>query len=154
MAIETLRSDELASTITEQAADRFAYFNEIGTMACFTTILVGDNPASVRYIEMKQREGRELGVKMDRLDLPADISQAELERIVTGLNESDVNAVLIQYPLPKGLDYLKAINCMDPKKDVDGLHPSNLGMLFHDPKSFPGLLPCTAMSRCKTLTLQ
>ncbi len=143
MAAEILKSAELAHGLVENARENFAHFEEIGNAACFTTILVGDDPSSAKYIEMKQREGTSLGVRMNRMDLAADTSQAQLERVITQLSNSNADAILIQYPLPKGLDYLKAISQIDPSQDVDGLHPANLGLLLHDPKDYPGIIPCT-----------
>lgn len=138
-----LRGNYLADSMIENAQNRFEAIKEIGDTACFTTVLVGEDPASQKYVEMKQKEGVNLGVRMSRLDLPSDISQQELENEISRLNKTEVDAVLIQYPLPKNLDYAKAITRLNPLKDVDGLHPSNLGLLFHDPENYNGLLPCT-----------
>lgn len=143
MAAELLKGTQLAEEMVETARLQLARFEELGNAACFTTVLVGEDPASHKYIEMKQREGESLGVKMSRVDLPHDISQADLEKTITELSDSEVDAILIQYPLPKGLDYLRAVSQINPVKDVDGLHPANLGLLFHDPENHPGLLPCT-----------
>ncbi len=92
---------------------------------------------------MKQNEGSSLGVQMSRIDLPADISQEALEDEVEEISDSGVDAILVQYPLPQNLDYLSVIQKIRPSKDVDGLHPSNLGLIFHDPENFRGLVPCT-----------
>lgn len=143
MAAELLRGNSLAESMMEEAHSRFKGIKASGDTARFSTVLVGGDPASRKYIEMKQLEGSNLGVQMSRIDLPAQISQTELETVISQLNNTDVDAVLIQYPLPKGLDYARAISKLNPEKDVDGLHPSNLGLLFHDPESHPGLLPCT-----------
>lgn len=143
MPTVTLRGNYLADSMIENARNRFIAIKDIGDTACFTTVLVGDDPASQKYVEMKQLEGTNLGVMMSRVDLPANIPQTDLENTISQLNENGEDAVLIQYPLPGALDYVRAISRLDPTKDVDGLHPSNLGLLFHDPENHPGLLPCT-----------
>jgi len=143
MAETFLYGTELARTLTEETQKRFVQYAELGEPACLTTVLVGDNPASKRYIEMKQEEGSTLGVNMDRLELPHDITQEDLEGEMEQLSASGVDSILIQYPLPPGLNYLSAVSRIKPTQDVDGLHPANLGLLFHDPENFPGLVPCT-----------
>lgn len=118
---------------------------EMGKTAHFTTVLVGNDPASKKYIDMKQSEGSMIGVSMARVDLPADISQSDLNSKIAELNNDlAINAILIQYPLPGKLNYLESISQIEPNKDVDGLHPYNLGLIMHDPQgNYPGIIPCT-----------
>lgn len=105
------------------------------------TILVGDNPASKTYLKNKHAACSEVGIESRNIELPASTSQAELEVLLKGLSaDSSVTGILLQLPLPKGLDEVSAINTIAPEKDVDGLHPYNLGMLLQ--KSH-GLSPCT-----------
>jgi methylenetetrahydrofolate dehydrogenase (NADP+)/methenyltetrahydrofolate cyclohydrolase len=105
------------------------------------TILVGDDPASAGYIRMKMEKAAELGMTSPHLHLPADASQEEL---VTAINlfsdDPAVDGMLIQHPIPKHLDYEAALAQVDPRKDVDGAHPVNMGRLA---LSMPGPLPCT-----------
>ncbi|MCU1371352.1 MAG: Methenyltetrahydrofolate cyclohydrolase [Ilumatobacteraceae bacterium] len=105
------------------------------------TVLVGDDPASRMYVDMKQREAKELGMRSLDVRLDGDISQDGLEGELRRLSERpDIDGILVQYPLPKGLQYLKALQVIDPLKDVDGLHPSNLGMMTG---GAPVIAPCT-----------
>lgn len=144
MSERLLYGNVLADRLMEEAREDFSSFQALRKTARLTTVLVGKDPASKKYIDMKQAEGEKLGVAMERVDLDADISQDELENTLASLsNREDVTAVLAQYPLPGNLNYLQAIQKLDPKKDVDGLHPSNLGLLIHDPVHHPGLIPCT-----------
>ena len=94
------------------------------------TILVGDDGPSARYVAMKHQDCAEIGVESVHEELPGDISQAELESVVRSVSSNpDVDALLIQLPLPKHLNEERALLAVDPDKDVDGLHPVNLGRL-------------------------
>ena len=105
------------------------------------TVLVGDDPASHTYVRGKRSDAAEVGIQSFHHELSADISQEELERVVAGLNGDDgVDGILVQLPLPEGLDSERVVSSIDPAKDVDGLHPHNLGLLL---LGRPGLRPCT-----------
>jgi methylenetetrahydrofolate dehydrogenase (NADP+) / methenyltetrahydrofolate cyclohydrolase len=105
------------------------------------TVLVGDDPASHTYVRGKRSDAAEVGIQSFHHELPADISQEELERVIAGLNADDrVDGILVQLPLPQALDSERVVSCIDPGKDVDGLHPHNLGLLL---LGRPGLRPCT-----------
>ncbi|HVV38323.1 MAG TPA: tetrahydrofolate dehydrogenase/cyclohydrolase catalytic domain-containing protein [Acidimicrobiales bacterium] len=114
---------------------------EAGHTPGLATILVGDDPASAGYIRMKMEKAAELGMTSPHLHLPADATQDEL---VTGIklfsDDPAVDGMLIQHPIPKHLDYEAALSEVDPRKDVDGAHPVNMGRLA---LSMPGPLPCT-----------
>jgi methylenetetrahydrofolate dehydrogenase (NADP+) / methenyltetrahydrofolate cyclohydrolase len=105
------------------------------------TVLVGDDPASHTYVRGKRSDAAEVGIQSFHHELPADISQEELERVIAGLNVDDaVDGILVQLPLPEALDSERIVSSIDPGKDVDGLHPHNLGLLL---LGRPGLRPCT-----------
>jgi len=105
------------------------------------TVLVGDNPASKTYLKNKHVACSEVGIESRNIELPAGTSQTELELLLKGLSaDSSITGILLQLPLPKGLDEVSAINAIDPAKDVDGLHPYNLGMLLQKSR---GITPCT-----------
>jgi len=105
------------------------------------TVLVGDDPASHTYVRGKRSDAAEVGIQSFHHELPTDISQDELERVIAGLNGDDaVDGILVQLPLPNGLDSERIVSSIDPGKDVDGLHPHNLGLLL---LGRPGLRPCT-----------
>lgn len=105
------------------------------------TILVGDEPASASYVRIKQQRAAELAIHSPHQQLPVAATQADLVAAIRAFNEADeVDAMLVQHPLPPHLDYGAALLEMDPDKDVDGLHPLNLGRLT---LSMPGPIPCT-----------
>ena len=105
------------------------------------TVLVGDDPASHTYVRGKRSDAAEVGIQSFHHELSADISQEELEGVIAGLNIDDrVDGILVQLPLPEALDSERVVSVIDPGKDVDGLHPHNLGLLL---LGRPGLRPCT-----------
>ncbi len=105
------------------------------------TVLVGNDPASQTYVRGKRGDAEEVGIQSFHHELPADIAQEDLEAIIAGLNSDDaVDGILVQLPLPEGLDSERLVSSIDPAKDVDGLHPYNLGLLV---LGKPGLRPCT-----------
>ncbi len=103
-------------------------------------MLVGDDPASEIYIRLKQKAATEAGIRASDLRLPATISEDELLDKVAELNaDDDVDALLVQLPLPDHIDEARVIRAVDPAKDVDGLHPLNAGRALPRPpaRSFP-----------------
>jgi methylenetetrahydrofolate dehydrogenase (NADP+) / methenyltetrahydrofolate cyclohydrolase len=104
-------------------------------------VLVGDDPASQVYVRNKGQQTTEAGMASFEMKLPASASEAELLRIVDGLNSrSDVHGILVQLPLPAHIDAQKVLLAIDPGKDVDGFHPVNVGRLSVGDKA---LVPCT-----------
>lgn len=107
------------------------------------TVLVGDDPASVSYVRSKQKACAELGIESFGHDLPASASQQELENLLGKLNaDSRVNGILVQLPLPSGLDEERALSVISISKDVDGFHPINVGRLAMKRRD-PVFVPCT-----------
>jgi methylenetetrahydrofolate dehydrogenase (NADP+) / methenyltetrahydrofolate cyclohydrolase len=105
------------------------------------TILVGDDGASAGYIRMKQEKAEEVGFTAPHVHLPEDASQAELVAAIRAFNlDPSVDAMLVQHPTPPQIDYEAALVEIDPDKDVDGMHPMNLGRLA---LGVPGPVPCT-----------
>jgi methylenetetrahydrofolate dehydrogenase (NADP+)/methenyltetrahydrofolate cyclohydrolase len=112
-----------------------------GHTPCLGTILVGDDGASERYVGMKMQRARELGWTSPHLHLSGDATQADLVAAIRSFNDDPaVDAFLVQHPVPDGLDYDAALLEMDPDKDVDGMHPVNMGRLA---LMMPGPAPCT-----------
>ena len=112
-----------------------------GITPSLATILVGDDDASAGYIRIKQRQAGELGFTSPHAHLPADATQDDLLAAVSGFNDDpSVHGLLVQYPVPGHLDYDEALSAIDPDKDVDGMHPVNMGRLAI---GLPGPLPCT-----------
>ena len=105
------------------------------------TVLVGDDPGSHAYVGGKHRDCGEVGIASIRIDLPADTTQEQLDEEIRRLNaDPSVTGYIVQLPLPKHLDANRVLTLMDPDKDADGLHPTNLGRLV---LGEPAPLPCT-----------
>jgi methylenetetrahydrofolate dehydrogenase (NADP+)/methenyltetrahydrofolate cyclohydrolase len=134
-----------ASAIKAELTERVARLREQGVVPGLGTILVGDDPGSQWYVAGKHRDCAEVGIASIRRDLPADISQTELEAVVEELNaDPDCTGFIVQLPLPGHLDTDAILELVDPAKDADGLHPTNLGRLVLNvsrPITTP--LPCT-----------
>jgi methylenetetrahydrofolate dehydrogenase (NADP+)/methenyltetrahydrofolate cyclohydrolase len=114
------------------------------------TILVGDDPGSVSYVAGKHRDCAEVGIASIRIDLPATASESEILQAVAQLNnEANCTGFIVQLPLPKGVDAQKVLTAVDPSKDADGLHPTNLGNLVLDK---PSITPCTPKAILALLT--
>jgi methylenetetrahydrofolate dehydrogenase (NADP+)/methenyltetrahydrofolate cyclohydrolase len=114
---------------------------EHGVTPGLGTILVGDDGASVGYIRMKQEKAAAVGFTAPHVHLPQDATQADVLRAIHAFNDDPaVDAMLVQHPTPPQIDYESALLEIDPDKDVDGLHPVNLGRLV---LSVPGPVPCT-----------
>ncbi|WP_370371277.1 bifunctional 5,10-methylenetetrahydrofolate dehydrogenase/5,10-methenyltetrahydrofolate cyclohydrolase, partial [Henriciella pelagia] len=104
-------------------------------------VLVGEDPASQVYVRNKVKQTEETGMRSLHHHLPADASQDEVEALISSLNDdAEVDGILLQLPLPKGLDEQRAIECIAPAKDVDGLTEASAGRLV---LGKPGLRPCT-----------
>ena len=119
--------------------------NEISTMEIkphLAVLIVGDDPASHVYVRNKIKSCERLGIKSTHLELSTDTTQVELEsKIIEMNNDASINGILIQSPLPKHLDEEALTDLIDPRKDVDGFHPSNLGKIVQGRKN--GMVPCT-----------
>ena len=112
-----------------------------GRTPLLTVILVGDNPASQSYVKSKGKACESIGMEHRTLVLDKNISQEELLKVVEEQNaDPDVDGILVQLPLPQGLDETSVIEAISPDKDVDGLHPVNAGNLL---TGRPGFIPCT-----------
>ena len=116
--------------------------NERGITPHLAVVIVGDDPASHVYVGAKERACARVGVKSTRIDLPADSDFSKVVDVVKKLNsDPSVHGILVQSPLPKGMDELAITDMIDPAKDVDGFHPVNLGRLVQGRAD--GLVPCT-----------
>lgn len=127
--------------IFEDLKARVSALQAKGIQPGLATVLVGDDPGSHAYVKMKHRDCEKLGINSIRKDLPGDITQEELEKVIDELNNDDAcTGYIVQLPLPKHLDENKILAKIDPEKDADGLHPVNLGKLVLN-EDAP--LPCT-----------
>ena len=130
-----------ALAIRNDLAIKVKEMDSRGVQPGLGSILVGDDPASATYVGAKIKACAEIGVASFHEQLPADCTQEQLEKVIRSMNANpSVDAILVQLPLPKGLNEEAALLAVSPNKDVDGLHPTNLGRLV---MGTPGPLPCT-----------
>ena len=128
--------DDIKTAVAERAAKGLS-------IPCLATVLVGDDPASKDYVASKIKTTAELGIKSIAHKLDGNCTQEELNRVIMDLNENpEVHGILMQLPLPRHLSEDEALSFISPKKDVDGLHPYNTGLLARK-KSEPLFYPCT-----------
>ncbi len=112
-----------------------------GVTPGLATVLVGDDPASHVYVRRKREACAEVGIASFHHELPADTTQGDLSKLLVELNERpDVHGILMQLPVPEQIDAGAMTGLIDPRKDVDGLHPVNAGLLL---QGRPGMVPCT-----------
>lgn len=136
-----LDGEALSRRIRARVAEQVAELVSGGLQPGLGTILVGDDLPSERYVAMKHADCNEVGMTSVRRRLPATATQEELQAVISEMNaDPAVDAYLVQLPLPAGLDEEAALLAVDPDKDVDGLHPVNLGRLVMGGE---GPLPCT-----------
>jgi methylenetetrahydrofolate dehydrogenase (NADP+) / methenyltetrahydrofolate cyclohydrolase len=139
---ELIDGVEIARSIREEAARETAQLVERGVRPGLAVVLVGEDPASTVYVRSKGRACDEAGIHSVTLRLPASTSQSELLDAVSALNRDPlVHGILVQMPLPKHLDPDAVIRSIDPRKDVDGFHPVNVGKLLIGERD--GFVPCT-----------
>ena len=136
-----LAGKPVADAVLADVARRAEALRARGVNPSLATVLVGADDASAGYIRIKQRQAAELGFDSPHEHLGADATQADLHRAIARFNDDRaVHGMLIQYPVPAHLDYDAALLTVDPDKDVDGMHPLNLGRMS---VGLPGPLPCT-----------
>ena len=147
MEVTAIRLDGVATAaaIKSELTERVSALRERGIIPGLGTLLVGDDAGSQSYVSLKHRYSLEIGVESIRVDLPADASEAEVHAAIARLNADPlVTGYLVQLPLPNGMDEHAALVAVDPAKDVDGLHPQNLGELVLGVEGELGTpLPCT-----------
>jgi len=145
--VTAIRLDGLATAaaIKAELRERVDALRARGVVPGLGTLLVGDDPGSVSYVAGKHRDCAEVGVESIRVDLPETATQAEVLQAIEYLNANPaVTGYIVQLPLPAGIDERVALEAIDPDKDADGLHPTNLGRLVlgvAGPLDSP--LPCT-----------
>ena len=141
--VQIIDGKAIAAKIREQVRlDATKLSAERGIQPKLTVLLVGDDPASQVYVRNKERGCAEVGIASEVRRLPSSIKQKELIEIVKQLNnDNTVHGILIQLPLPPGLKEQPILDEIDPRKDVDGLHPMNMGKLLKGDDS--GFVPCT-----------
>jgi methylenetetrahydrofolate dehydrogenase (NADP+)/methenyltetrahydrofolate cyclohydrolase len=132
----------IAAQIHAETALHVASLRQQGVLPGLTFIRVGEDPASQVYVGMKERKSRELGIHSDTLVLPESTSQSALLALIAQLNANPAcHGILVQAPLPRHIDQATIYSAVDPRKDVDGFHPLNVGrLMLGDPDGF---VPCT-----------
>jgi len=141
MTAQKLDGVALARQVKAELADRVAALAERGIRPGLGTVLVGEDPGSRAYVAGKHRDCAQVGIASLRVDLPADASAARVAEAIAALNEDPAcTGYIVQLPLPAHLDDNWALELVDPAKDADGLHPTNLGRLV---LGVPAPLPCT-----------
>ena len=140
--MEVIYGNELAANIRQNMKHKIDGIKAEGArLPLLTVILVGQNPASLSYVQGKEKACSSVGMLQKTIRLDESISQDELAKVIISQNlDPEVDGILVQMPLPAHLDETAALELIDPQKDVDGLHPMNAGCLL---TNRPGFLPCT-----------
>src|SRR3954463_395415 len=143
MSATPIKGKAIAERIRAEVAEEVKGIGHVGLV----TVLVGDDPASEVYIRLKHKAATEAGFDARDIRLPADISAEDLLEQGAALNADDgVDAMLVQLPLPDQIDEAQILRALDPKKDVDGLHPFNAGQLFLGRPTLVGATPLGIMA--------
>lgn len=141
MSAVVIDGKEIASQVKSDVAKKVSELKEKGIVPCLAVILVGNNPASVSYVKGKRKALVEAGMADRSIEMDENTSESELLSKIAELNaDNSVHGILVQLPLPSHINEEHVINAIDPKKDVDGFTPVNVGNLVIGKKSF---LPCT-----------
>jgi len=142
MTAQIISGTEVAKQIREELKQEIAGLKEKHNLIPgLATVLVGEDPASQVYVGAKEKTSLALGVYSERHDLPADTSEKKLLTLIDKLNKDPkIHGILVQLPLPKHINETRVLYAIDPKKDVDGFHPVNVGKLMIGE---PDYLPCT-----------
>ncbi|MGI9528377.1 MAG: bifunctional 5,10-methylenetetrahydrofolate dehydrogenase/5,10-methenyltetrahydrofolate cyclohydrolase [Acidimicrobiia bacterium] len=141
MTAQILSGKDVAAVVRQQVSEDVAELSEAGTPVGLATVLVGEDPASHVYVSYKHKDAQAVGITSMDIKLPGDATQSDVFDAVDELNERpDVSGMIVQLPLPDGLDGEAAVERVSPNKDADGLHPFNLGRMV---LGRPGPLPAT-----------
>ena len=141
MTAQLLAGQPVAEAVLGEVAERVEELQAAGVRPGLGTILVGDDAASAGYVRKKHETCEQVGIASFNAEIPAEAGQAELLAAVDRFNaDPEVDAYIIQHPVPAGFDFNEALARMDPRKDADGLHPANLGKLVLQER---GPVPCT-----------
>lgn len=141
MTAKILDGKKTAATVKTELTERVDALTKRHATPGLATILVGDDPGSKWYVAGKHRDCAEVGINSIRVDLPTDAEQSEVEEAISALNDNpECTGYIVQLPLPKQMDENRILGLIDPLKDADGLHPTNLGWLV---LGHQAPLPCT-----------
>jgi methylenetetrahydrofolate dehydrogenase (NADP+)/methenyltetrahydrofolate cyclohydrolase len=141
MTAKIISGTEIAKQIREELRQEIAQLKKKNLVPGLATVLVGEDPASQVYVGQKEKTSVDLGIYSERHDLPAKTTEKELLALISKLNQDPkIHGILVQLPLPKHINETKVLYAIDPKKDVDGFHPVNVGKLMIGE---PDYIPCT-----------
>lgn len=141
MSAKIIDGKQIAADIREELKKEVTALKEKGVVPGLGVILVGEDPASKSYVSAKEKACENIGIFSDDNRLSAETTQAELLAVVERMNnDARINGILVQLPLPKHIDEAAVLLAIDPKKDVDGFHPMNVGKMMVGEEAF---LPCT-----------
>ncbi len=150
--MKLIEGKPIAEAVYEECLASFEELRAAGHTPGLAVVLVGDDPASRAYVGSKERKCQEIGMHSVKIEMPADASQEALIAVIDELNADDaIHGILVQLPLPKHLDEDAVTLRIDPAKDVDGLHPVNLGKLAMDDST--GFAPCTPLG-CQRMLIE
>ncbi len=142
MAATLIKGSEISKQIREELKQEVSQLKEKHNLVPgLATILVGEDEASKVYVGQKEKACKELGIYSERINLPGNITEADLLTLIENLNKTNkIHGILVQLPLPKHINETNVLYAIDPKKDVDGFHPVNVGKLM---LGEPDFIPCT-----------
>ncbi len=144
-----INGTEIAAKVVEETKSRIAACKKRGVTPGLAVVMVGENPASLAYVRRKDKIAGELGILSKKIELPTATTQDELLAVVANLNaDPEIHGILVQSPPPVHIDEAAIVRAVDPRKDVDGLHPENVAKLVLDDPS--GFAPCTPLG-CQRL---
>lgn len=141
MAAILMDGKKVAERLRIEIADEAKKITEAGVKPTLAVVMVGNNPASAVYVSNKQKAAKQVGIESRTIALPEQISQQDLLEVIANLNsDRGIHGILVQLPLPSHMDELEVISSIDPRKDVDGFTPQNMGKLL---LGRPFTVPCT-----------
>jgi methylenetetrahydrofolate dehydrogenase (NADP+)/methenyltetrahydrofolate cyclohydrolase len=142
VAAQILDGKAIAAQIRSEVAERVRALAERGVTPGLAAVLVGDDQASRIYVGAKHKACADVGIRSEQVDLPAYVTEGELHATIRRLNrDPEIHGIIVQLPMPPHLRELEVQRTVDPAKDVDGLHPTNVGMMVRGEPTFPPATP-------------
>jgi methylenetetrahydrofolate dehydrogenase (NADP+) / methenyltetrahydrofolate cyclohydrolase len=146
MPADLMDGSKLAAELTARTAERTAKLTATGTTPCLATVIVGDDPASVTYVRMKENRSRKVGIESRHVGLPAETTTGELITVISGLSaDPAVHGILLQHPVPAHIDERAAFEAIDPAKDVDGVTMQSFAAMAFGYPAFASATPGAIM---------
>lgn len=148
MSAQLIQGKEIADAIKEDVKKQLEELKEKGITPKLIAVQVGENPASAVYVKMQKKSCEKMGISYELKELPPDTSRETIISFIENLNQDNrVTGIILQLPLPSGMDVKEVQSKISPAKDVEGVNPANMGWIVYGK---PGLAPCTALA-VKTL---